>query len=206
MPFPDFKLRHGQPPDCCEYSFQQIIAHCTNLIAQIEAKFHRAYGLEKCHSSAKKARTALLDHFDFPTHEEGGKVLARGIYVLFDGNQASRENAFYVGVANDVPKRLTNHLSATSHEQSSLLYLLMKRHLPDEALKTTDPKTGKPRTKKRGDLFTEYKKKCAEIRGHLKKHCSVVIHPVPDILTLHTLEALLSLEFKTGPWNSFKPH
>lgn len=206
MPFPNFHLCHRQEPDNCTLSRQQLLRNCADLIAEIEAAFPRSYCLEKCQSSAKDARKALLDHFNFKTQQGNGKVLARGIYIFFDGKQAAVENAFYVGVANDVPKRLTNHLSATSHQQSSLLYLLMKRHLPTEALMTTDPKTGKPKAKKRDALFKEYSKKCAEIRDYLKEHCSVVIHPVADILTLHTLEALLSLELKTGPWNSFKPH
>lgn len=206
MPFPNFNLCRRQPPDNCTLSRQQLQQKCTDLIAEIEKTFQRSCCLGKFHSSAKDVRKALLNHFDFLEQAEGGKVLARGIYILFDGKQATRENAFYVGVGNDVPKRLTNHLSATSHQQSSLLYLLMKRHLPAEALITTDSKTGKTKPKTRDDLFKEYSKKCAEIRDRLKERCSVVIHPVPDILTLHTLEALLSLEFKTGPWNSFKPH
>ena len=103
-------------------------------------------------------------------------------------------------------KRLINRFSATSHQRSSVLYLLRKRHLPAEALMTTGTKTGKPKTKKRDDLFKEYSQKCTEIRGRLKVRCSVVIYSVPEILTIHTLEALLSLEFKTGPWNSFRPH
>jgi hypothetical protein len=206
MPVPNLNLCRRQPPDNCLLGRQQLLQNCTELVAEIEQSFPRSYCLGKCHSSAKDVRKALLNHFNFPTHNEGGKILARGIYILFDGKRATRENAFYVGVGNDVPKRLTNHLSATSHQQSSLLYLLMKRHLPAEALVTTDPKTGKPKAKKRDDLFKEFSGKCAEIRDHLKERCSVVIHPVPDILTLHTLEAMLSLEFKTGPWNSFRPH
>jgi hypothetical protein len=206
MPFEHFKLNHQKAPNDCLHSPTELIQRCSDLITKIEASFPLSYCLGKCHSSAQTARQALLDHFQFPTHKENGKLLARGIYIMFDGKHASRENAFYVGVGNDVPKRLINHLSATSHQQSSLLYLLMKRHLPAEALMTTDPKTGKPKAKKRDDLFKEYSQKCAEIRDRLKERCSVVIYSVPDILTLHTLEALLSLEFKTGPWNSFKPH
>jgi hypothetical protein len=148
----------------------------------------------------------MLERFSFEEHQENGKTIARGIYIMFDGKMARRNNAFYVGIGNNVPKRLCDHLRAASHYQSSLLYLLMKRHLPNEALLTMDAKKGTARDKMRAELFTEYKPKCVEIRDHLMERCRIVIHPVPDIMTLHVLEALAALEFKTGPWNSFKPH
>ncbi len=163
-------------------------------------------GFQLCRSSAKKARRQLLERFEYPTHQEGARVLARGIYLFFDGKEATRENAFYVGVGNDVPKRLTIHLSATSHQQSSLLYLLMKRHLPEEELWEVDEENGKRSPKKREALFREHRKRCREMRDHLLDHCFVVIHPAPDIATLHVLKALAALEFRNGSWNSFRPH
>lgn len=206
MPFPNFKLCHSLAPDDCALGNEQLVSRCAELLRDIEARFNKAFCLGKCRSSSKAVREALLKNFSFPTHKEKKKTIARGIYILFEGKTAARDNAFYVGVANDVPKRLTNHLSCSSSEASSLLYLLLKKHLPDAALWTPDEKTGKPKQKLRKKLFTEYKSKCGEIRDHLMKHCSVVIHPVPDIMTLHLLEAFMSLELKTGRWNSFRPH
>jgi hypothetical protein len=160
-----------------------------------------------CNSNAAATRSALLDRFSFAEHREGQRTLARGLYVFFEGEQAGKQNAFYVGVANDVPKRLVNHFSGTSHHTSSLLYLLMHRHLPSEALFSDEfYRNGQPKRKGRAELFNEHGETRQRIRDHLLAECRVVIFPVPDIVTLHFLEAFVALELKTGPWNSFRPH
>lgn len=206
MPFAKFKLCHLTAPDACKLGTKELITACNRHLRAIQKKLPDAVPLSECRSGSRTAREALLERFAFEEHEENGKTIARGIYIMFDGKTASRESAFYVGIANNVPTRLTSHFRAASHNQSSLLYLLMKRHLPKEALLTMDAKKGTARDKMRAELFTEYKPKCVEIRDHLMERCRVVIHAVPDIMTLHVLEALAALEFKTGPWNSFKPH
>lgn len=206
MPFPQFKLCHLNSPDDCPLGTKELITECNRHLGAIQKKLPDAVPLSECRSGSRTARIALLEGFSFEQHQENGKNIARGIYIMFDGKKASPETAFYVGIANDVPSRLTSHFRAASHNQSSLLYLLMKRHLPKEAVQTMDAKKATARNKMRAELFTEYKPKCIEIRDHLMKECCVVIHPVPDIMTLHVLEALAALEFRTGPWNSFKPH
>lgn len=206
MPFPGFKLCHITSPDACSLEPKELVAACHRHLKAIEKKFPDSVSLAECRSGSRAGREALLERFSFNEHKENGKTIARGIYILFDGKEASRRNAFYVGIGNDVPTRLTSHLRAASHNQSSLLYTLMKRHLPAEALLTICGNKGESRGKRRSELFTEYQSKCVEIRDQLMERCRVVIHPVPDIMTLHILEGLAALEFKTGPWNSFKPH
>jgi predicted GIY-YIG superfamily endonuclease len=206
MPFPNFKLYHGQSPHGCEHSSRELAARCEDALGKIITNLPKAFCLARCRSGSQRCREELLNQFSFPCHQEDGRKIARGLYIFFDSKEATRDNAFYVGIANDVPKRLINHLSAKSHEQSSLLYLLMKRHLPDDALVTWDAEKEKMRRKTRAELFKDNKGKCGEIRDLLLEQCSVVIHPVPDIMMLHVLEAMVAIEFKTGPWNSFKPH
>ena len=163
--------------------------------------------LRDCNSNSIATRMALLSRFSFADHAEGTRKLARGLYIFFEGEKAARTNAFYVGIANDVPKRLVNHVSGTSHHTASLLYLLMHRHLPPEALLSSElDRKGKPKKKKRAELFDEHHETCKSIRDHLLAECRVVIFPVPDIATLHFMEAFVALELKTGPWNSFRPH
>jgi hypothetical protein len=73
-------------------------------------------------------------------------------------------------------------------------------------LRVYDKKKERERLKTRAELYATHRDKCEEIRDHLLNRCSILIHPVPDVVTLHVIEALAALKFATGPWNSFRPH
>lgn len=209
MSIPNFKLLRGLAPDAFEHNPITLAKHCREHWKKLRATFPLATCLSECRSTSEITRKEILRRFSLPVEVETStrKTIARGLYVLFDGKKATAENAFYVGIANDVPKRLAGHLGCHSSESSSLVYLLLRAHLPVDALQSGEMnRDGTPKLKTRKELFVEYRTKCKAIRDHLEEKCCVVIYPVRDLLTLHVLEAMVSLELKTGPWNSFKPH
>jgi hypothetical protein len=204
------KLNRNEAPDSCLLSVAQVLEQSQALLKELEGRFDQSMSLADCRSKSKATRQSLIKTFNLQEVEEHGKTVARGLYVMFDGSSATRKSAFYVGVSNDVPNRLSGHLAGKTPAQSSLVYLLMKRHLEEDdpsALWARDKKkTGKSKEKTRKVLFAENRKYCERIAQELMNTCRVVIQPVPDVVSLHVLEAMAAVEFKTGPWNSFRPH
>jgi len=203
------KLNRNKAPDDCSLAVTQVLKESNALLKALEGRFSQSVSLADCRSTSKTTRRRLIETFDLQEVEEQEKMVARGLYVMFDGKSATLESAFYVGVSNDVPDRLYSHLAGKTPAKSSLVYLLMKRHLEEDnpsALWAKDKKTGKPKKKTREVLFAENRDYCESIAQELMKRCRVVIQPVSEVITLHVLEAMAALEFKTGPWNSFSPH
>lgn len=209
MAITPLKLNRNEAPDHCTLSVTEVFRSCSDLLSELEGRFGQSMSLADCRSKSKYTRQSLIKTFKLQDVKEHGKTVARGLYVMFDGSSATRESAFYVGVSNDVPNRLSGHLAGKTPAQSSLVYLLMKRHLEENdpsALWAKDVETGKLKEKSRKVLFAENRKYCERIAQELMNTCRVVIQPVPDVVSLHVLEAMAAVEFKTGPWNSFKPH
>jgi|UniRef100_UPI003784E0E9 hypothetical protein len=203
------KLNRNEAPDHCPSSVTEVLKSCGDLLNELEGRFGQSMSLADCRSKSKDTRQSLIKTFKLQEVKEHGKTVARGLYVMFDGSSATRESAFYVGVSNDVPNRLSGHLAGKTPAQSSLVYLLMKRHLEEDdpsALWAKDDETGKLKEKTRKVLFAENRKYCERIAQELMNTCRVVIQPVPDVVSLHVLEAMAAVEFKSGPWNSFRPH
>ena len=115
----------------------------------------------------------------------------KGIYIFYENDQP-----IYVGISRKIIQRLRNHFSGQSHNEASLVYLILRnKHDNSEKGLYMGNRAELP----------EFKSERKSFQAKMINEWKVAILPISDNYALYTTEVLLACELQTK-WNSFQTH